>query len=221
MASKSTLKTDQVMHALSLSHDPKEWGFFEELRIGTGYGKDKEQRLDAWAIHYFPSKQNVTRSYELKSSRTDFLKELATPIKRRASLRLSNEMYFVTPKGLCKIEEIPVECGLIEVDDTGKMAVVIPAPFRNIMPPTMSFIASICRRYDKERAQLIGLELADRRKKLEEAESAMKVIDQHIKKWKDYNRGNKEVPDKIAVAMEDLKEDLADFLKGIHGLNFD
>ena len=131
----------------------------------------------------------------------------------------------IRPNKVRKIDDqfgfSPGMAGFERLFKDGKMAVVIPAPFRNIMPPTMSFIASICRRYDKERAQLIGLELADRRKKLEEAESALKVIDQHIKKWKDYNRGNKEVPDKIAVAMEDLKEDLVDFLKGIHGLNFD
>ena len=221
MASKTTLKTDQVMHALSLWHDPKEWSFFEELRIGTGWGKDKEQRFDAYAINLFPSRQNVTRCYELKSSRSDFLKELATPIKRRAGVRLSNEFYFVTSKGLTSIEEIPVECGLIEVDDTGKLSITIHAPFRNIMPPTMSFLASLARRIDKERAALIGAELAALQKRQEEADSAVKVIDRHIKKWKEYSFGNKEVPDKIAVAIESLKEDVIEFLKGFDNLNIE
>lgn len=51
----------QVLEALRIHHKPREswrhveWAFFDEQRIGTGYMKDSMQRLDAWAIHYYPS----------------------------------------------------------------------------------------------------------------------------------------------------------------------
>jgi hypothetical protein len=54
-------------------------------------------------------------SYEVKTSRADFLAELKRPLKRRIGMRYSNEFYFVTPAGLVTATEIPAECGLIEV----------------------------------------------------------------------------------------------------------
>lgn len=122
------------------------YAFFEELRIGGGFGKDSEQRFDAWAICYYPSKRNVTTCFEVKVSKADFMSEIRNPKKRRAGLRLSNEFYFVTPEKMLKVEDIPVECGLMEITELGKIREVIPAPFRDIEPPTWLFMASVARR---------------------------------------------------------------------------
>ncbi|MEM4379105.1 MAG: hypothetical protein QXL01_00260 [Thermoplasmatales archaeon] len=135
-----------ILKVLKDEHPSDTWAFFEELRIGGGFGKDSEQRFDAWAICYFPSKRNVSKCFEIKVSKTDFLSEIRNPKKRRAGLRLSNEFYFVTPEKMLKVEEVPVECGLLEVTELGNMRVVIPAPFRDIEPPTWLFVSSICRR---------------------------------------------------------------------------
>ena len=52
---------------------------------------------------------------EIKVSRADFLAEIKRkPLKRRAGLRLSNESYFVAPKGIIEIDELPPEAGLLE-----------------------------------------------------------------------------------------------------------
>lgn len=206
------MKTDKVMYALRLAHDPREWAFFEELRIGGGFGKDSEQRFDAWAINYRPSKQNKTVCYELKVSKSDFLNEIRKPRKRRAGLRLSNEFYFVTPKGLVKIEEVPPECGLIEVGEGDTLHTKIKAPFRNTIPPTFNFMSSVCRRFDADRLREFQYYLDVNHRINEEGAACMQALAEHIQRWRNFNQGNKEVPDKIADALEALREDVKDIL---------
>ena len=132
------------------------WAFFEELRLGTGYGRGVEQRIDAFACGLW-SKNWGSIAYEVKVNRADFLKELKSPMKRRMALRYSNLFWFVTPQGLVKPSELPIEAGLMEVHwatvsyfsppTEGWIAkVVVTAPWRDVPPPTWSLFASVARR---------------------------------------------------------------------------
>lgn len=88
----------------------KEYVAFEELRMGpAGDG----QRIDFWVMNCWGN--HGKKAFEIKISRGDFLKEIKKPTKRRCALSVSNQYYFIVPKGLLKVEEIPPECGLIEV----------------------------------------------------------------------------------------------------------
>lgn len=130
-----------------------QWAYFEELRIGTGYGRGVEQRLDAWVMHLWPSHSMVRIAYEVKTSRADFLTELKSPIKRRKALLYSNLFFFVTPPGLVRPEEIPIECGLEEVRevrDHQRLEIVVPAPWRDNPPPPWSLFAAVARRVARE-----------------------------------------------------------------------
>jgi len=132
------------------------WSFFEELRLGTGYGHGVEQRIDAFAFGLW-SKNWGSAAYEVKVSRADFLGELRKPLKRRMALRYSNLFWFVTPPGLVKPEELPIEAGLMEarwrvvqtyperIEGWGA-EVVVPAPWRDIPPPTWMLFAAVARR---------------------------------------------------------------------------
>lgn len=157
----NTLKAADVIAALRRMHgkNANEWAFFDELRVGTGYtsAKDKrvgklnsEQRLDAWAIHLWPSRGLLRRCFEVKVSRADFLVEMRQPEKRLSGLHLSNEFYFAAPAGLLKVHELPEECGLIEVThDTATARIVKSAPHRDVEDLPMSFVASLARRAAK------------------------------------------------------------------------
>lgn len=126
-----------------------DWLTFAELRVGTGYGKDAETRLDYWAMDAIPSKRFRRVVFEIKVSRADFLAELRQPLKRRRALLLSNEFYFITPPGLVKAAELPPECGLAEVVDHGTFRSIYfrhAAPWRDTSPPTWQFLAAVVRR---------------------------------------------------------------------------
>jgi len=136
------------------------WAFFAELRIGTGYGREAEQRIDAWAMALWPSAQFKRVAYEVKISRSDFLREIKDPGKRRRAMVFSNEFYFATPFGLLKESEIPPECGLVEIRPDGRLRTVVDAPHRDTPPPSWRFMAAIIRRANDGRMDLAKQETA-------------------------------------------------------------
>ena len=69
-----------------------------ELATGTGYAAGEPNRLDAFFMAETISKGLLRVAYEIKTSRSDFLREIREPRKRRAALRVSNQFYFVTPQ---------------------------------------------------------------------------------------------------------------------------
>ena len=141
----SAMSSPEIIKALATLHNGRHWLFIPELRIGTGYGKGAEPRIDAWAMHPWPSKRLMHVAYEVKVSRSDFLRELRQPVKRRPAVMLSNLFYFATPPGVIKHGELPIEAGLVEVDPNGRCETKVDAPWRDSYPPTWSFVASVLR----------------------------------------------------------------------------
>jgi hypothetical protein len=169
----------QIVAALHAYYDRPNVVSFAELRVGTGYGKDAEQRIDFWVMDLMPSQSCRRIAIEIKVSRSDFLNEIKHPTKRRRALLLSNEFYFATPPGLVKIEELPPECGLVEVHpDHGaasdalfgdiahsrsegartwmlkhsqkRLHFKVAAPWRDSNPPSWRFVAALLRRAAKD-----------------------------------------------------------------------
>lgn len=145
----------QIVHCLYRRFSPEgDWIAFDELRVGTGYGKDAEQRLDFWAMRALPSARFLRVACEIKISRSDFLAEIRKPEKRRRALLLSNEFYFVAPHGLIKVEELPPEAGLIETHLPGELPGsihnLVAAPWRDTPGPSWQFLAALVRRAAKE-----------------------------------------------------------------------
>lgn len=107
--------------------DAPKWIFFPEL----GNHNFASRRIDLWAMACWRSLDYIRRSYEIKISRGDFLNEMKHPEKREFALKISNEYYFVTPPGLIKVDELPEECGLIELSKKGNLVTKKKAPRRN------------------------------------------------------------------------------------------
>lgn len=137
--------------------DPREWIYFEECPVGTG-GKGTNF-MDAYVIATWPSAGNKRTAFEIKTSRADFLSELKKPEKRRKAMLFSNDFYFVAPKGMIKVEELPPDCGLMEADvfnDALRLSIKSPAPTRESIRPTWNFVATLLRRYDVEVIRRLG-----------------------------------------------------------------
>jgi hypothetical protein len=152
----------------ALHSQKSEWLFLRELRIGTGHRHHEMQRLDAFALNCFPHRGMKRVCYEMKSSRADFASEVRRPLKRRIGMRFSNEFYFVTPAGMLTLDEVPADCGLIEIgtaltDDSKRLVrqhdgifyidaasgwyclVAVPAPWRDTPGPTWQLVAAMLR----------------------------------------------------------------------------
>jgi hypothetical protein len=141
--------------------DSRQFAVFDELRVGTGGRKynyrqmkyepnNPEQRIDLWVINCYLSKNFEKTAFEVKVSRSDFLAEIKSPSKRRQALELSNYFYFAAPKGLIKPDEIPEECGLVELRESGLFKWTKKAPYRETEEPTWAFVAALSRRIQKQ-----------------------------------------------------------------------
>lgn len=146
------MTAQEILRIIKLEYlDKRQWAFFEELRVGTGFrnvrkGINPEQRIDAWVINCYPSKKFERIAFEIKVSRSDFLCEINNPEKRQQALVLSNKFYFAAPKGLIGLDEVPEECGLVEFEDGKFCKWTKKAPWRDTDNPGWQFVASICRR---------------------------------------------------------------------------
>ena len=136
--------------------------FVTELRGGSGSRESDNSYIDAYALHPYPSKQNCRVAYEVKVSRSDFLRDVKQPHKHRAALVHSNEFYFVAPVGMLAAVEMPLFAGLLEVKTIefgthkGEKYLGHPtlvAPWRDTNPPSWRFVASLCRSVARQKAK--------------------------------------------------------------------
>jgi hypothetical protein len=152
MSASESWKSDEVAAAIRASWKMKGFIWFNELRVGTGYGSGRERKIDLWGICEHPSNAKRTVAVEIKTSRSDFRREIINPQKRRGALLHSNQFYFAAPKGMLSGADLPPECGLIEVVRTGcgpHAEIAVDAPFEERFPPDWAFVASICRQLSR------------------------------------------------------------------------
>ena len=147
-------------HARERNGNSRAWIFVEEVRISTGFGYygahnqppqgllgAAEQRIDAFALHTWPSKKFQRVAYEVKASMTDLRRELGKPWKCQAALTLSNEFYLVAPADILAggiVDEFPATWGVMAYRTSG-LRTVRKAPWREADLPPYSFMLSIAR----------------------------------------------------------------------------
>lgn len=104
-------------------------------------------RMDAWVMEKSWSKPNVI-CYEIKISRADFLRDR----KMVDYLPLCNELYIAAPAKLIDKDEVPKDCGLIEVYGS-LMRIKKKAPYRKVVIPENVYrYILMCRaKIDRER----------------------------------------------------------------------
>jgi len=122
---------------------------FFELRNGTGF-PNQTRSLDAFVLNLYPSERHARYAFEIKVSRSDFLRELNQPHKRMWGMEVSNEFWFVCSPGIAKTDEIPEGCGLLVPTKTGKLRALKRAQWRDSRDFTMTEIAAIARQSKRD-----------------------------------------------------------------------
>lgn len=142
-------KTHRIAMLLRQRHDGREWAYFDELRTKTGYGYGDSSYgyIDGFAFGLW-NKNKLAIAYEIKVSRQDFQKDIATfTEKQKDALRNSHQFYYVCPQGLLEPSEVPEITGLM-VADKGGLKVKKVAAIRELQDKsmTMDFIRALMRR---------------------------------------------------------------------------
>lgn len=142
------MKSSELIQLLAKKYPPPDMSFIPEFRGGTGWSC--ETRADAIAMHTWPSKGLELIGFELKVSRSDWLRELKQPLKAEPVKRFCDRWYLVVSnlKVITYADELPKGWGLMFAEN-GEIHTMIEAPKLNPEPIDRPFLASLMRRATK------------------------------------------------------------------------
>jgi hypothetical protein len=92
-----------------------------------------------------PSKGCWRIAYEIKLSRSDFRAEKKDPEKRKTAMAVADFFYFAAPRGLIAPMDVPDDCGLLAVYESGRSMILKRAPRTNAKGPDWWFVAAVLR----------------------------------------------------------------------------
>ncbi|WP_293371480.1 hypothetical protein [Nevskia sp.] len=130
------------MDAIRRRFAAPEWIVMGEVAPATGGGT---RYADAIAVNTWQSRGHAVIGFEVKVSRSDWLRELKQPEKAEPMLRYCDRWYLVATKDVVKPGELPPNWGHLELRQKG-LHMVTEAPKLEAKPITRSFFASLMRR---------------------------------------------------------------------------
>ena len=130
--------------------DEKGWALLENVKDATGH--DGQRYADAMAFGLYPSRGMEIIGFELKISRSDWLRELKAPDKAEAVCRYCDKWYVVVgEKEIVKEGELPPTWGLMAPSGSGlrvsreALTPLSPIPIdRGLLA---SIVRSVCKGY--------------------------------------------------------------------------
>ena len=129
-------KYGKIRCLLHQRYAPPEWMLWEELTFMSGI---THRRMDMFVMSQWRSSGNMRIAIEIKTSHADFVNELKDPLKRKPAMDYSDEFYYVAPRNVIPVEELPESCGLIELNKT-QLRIRRRAAQRKAEPLPVSFM---------------------------------------------------------------------------------
>lgn len=136
------LNTKHAREMLQKRYPGPEWALMQEVAPKTGGGT---RYADAVAVNLWSSRGHAVHGFEIKVSRSDWLRELKQPEKAEDVYQYCDHWWIVAPKGVVKDGELPPTWGLLELRAAG-IVQQIAAPRLSPIPITREFFASLIRR---------------------------------------------------------------------------
>lgn len=180
--------TGNVMIALRTRYAAPEFAFFEE--VGDS-GSSSRVYADGVAINMWASRGYAITGFEVKVSRSDWLRELKQPEKSEPILTKCDFWYLVAPEEVYVPDEVPPPWGILAFKN-GKLFEKRKAPKLEPKAITRAFVAQMFRRsHDREEKDIshrIAKALADDRATMtkrieEEVKRQTRSLRDKCEKW--------------------------------------
>lgn len=140
-----TEKTKQIKQAL-VNHYSTRDAWVICFEVGNDTGAKHKGWADAVAMSVWPSRGYAIHGFEIKVSRSDFLKEMENPGKADVVGQHCDYWNLVTPSGLVQDSEVPEAWGLITLTAKGRLH-TRRAPTKNKAAQiNKGFMAALLRR---------------------------------------------------------------------------
>lgn len=139
------MNTQELTQMLATRYCQPEYAFLTNVRNGTGYVRATTY-ADAFAMSLYPSRGLAILGFELKISRSDWLRELKKPDKAEEGIYgFCDNWYLVAGDDkIVHLDELPKTWGLI-VAKGNRLFTVKPAPELKPKPVDRLLLASIFR----------------------------------------------------------------------------
>lgn len=136
----------ELVAMLARKYPAPAFALLSQLRSGTGFVEART--ADAAVFSLWPSRGLELYGFECKSSRTDWLKELADPKKAAKIQRYCHRWWIVCGgSDIVQPGELPANWGLMVVSKNGQgLSVKVAAPELKPEPPNLSLVCAIMRR---------------------------------------------------------------------------
>lgn len=140
-----------VHECLKKRFAPPEWGLLFEVHNRTGYAA---RSADALAMNLWPSRGLALHGIEVKTHRSDWLRELKNPAKSAKIQKYCDRWWLAADKGVVDNGELPETWGLL-VRKGARLICEVQAPKLEPASVTLTFLAAIFRRLAEAQAQWI------------------------------------------------------------------
>lgn len=138
------MKTNEVIERLAEKYPSPQYSFLTQVRNGTGYMSTRT--ADAIAMSLWPSRGLHISGFEVKVSRTDWIKELKNPQKADDFAKYCHFWYLVVGDAeIVKDGELPAMWGLIVPNGKGLKIVKEATLSHTVHAPDYLFLAGILR----------------------------------------------------------------------------
>ena len=174
MSKPKKVTEGDLIAALAKRYSGDGWAFLAHVRNGTGYSRDVVRTADALAMSLWPSRGLELHGFELKVSRSDWLRELKEPEKAEEIARYCHRWGVVVPDAsIVQDGELPPAWGLLGLRG-GKLVMAREAQAMPATPPDHAMLAAILRKATKGMVSKDALQalVAARVEGLEEAAKA-------------------------------------------------
>lgn len=152
---------DRVIDLLRARYKGQAWAFLPKVRNGTGY-QLSARTADALAMSLWPSRGLHLYGFEVKVSRSDWLREINDPEKAEDIFGFCDFWYVVAPEGIVERDELPKTWGLMEITGKG-LQETVSGPKLTPKPVDSLFLASLLRKVTENMAADQQLEEARQR----------------------------------------------------------
>jgi hypothetical protein len=138
------MDTKHILKYLKYEYCLPKWALFTE--VGNGTGSAQTRRADAIAVALWESFKMLICGFEIKSNRSDWLKELKTPEKANEMIKYCNKWYVVANEGIVREEELPENWGWYEADNKNKRLFIMKPAILQENQLDNKFVACVLRR---------------------------------------------------------------------------
>lgn len=135
---------DSLWERLTRTRNGETWRFVmaEHVRLDPTYGN---RIIDAISLDTWGSGRYAITGYEIKTSRSDWLRELRDPTKGEAWRRYLQHFYVLAPPNVVRRDELPNGWGHLQWTGSGIREQVKSGHHAAAVPPPPRTVAAIMR----------------------------------------------------------------------------